>query len=66
MEDKCKKKSPKNCYWYEQCKCIKICEYYTPLVEDEEVFERRSQLKKREYRKEFYEYMKENDIYEEE
>lgn len=62
MDNKKNEKKPQSCFWYEQCKCLKVCEYYTPL-EDEEEIEEELNEKKYDYRNEFFDYAEENELY---
>lgn len=60
MEEKDYKVSHK-CLWYDQCECLEICEYYTPIdddLTDEELLEN-----KYNYRKEFFEFAEEMELY---
>lgn len=56
MEEKERReRNPKSCYWYEQCQCEKVCQYYTPL-EDEEMDYDEDEVRA-EYRRAFFEYI---------
>ena len=57
-------KTPQKCLWYEQCQCDKICEDYTPLEESDDVSDVFLAKRKYRYRKEFFEYAEELEIFE--
>lgn len=62
MDEKNTEKKPQNCLWYDKCKCVKICEHYTPL-EEEDISDEELEERKIEYRSAFFEYAEENELY---
>lgn len=62
MDNKKKEKKPQGCLWYDQCKCLKVCAYYTPLEDEEETIEALNESKY-DYRNEFFAFAEENELY---
>lgn len=62
MHENRPKRTPQNCLWYEHCRCVEICDDYSPMtkedISDDELMERKYQ-----FRREFFEYAEEHELY---
>ena len=64
--ERIKKPCPQDCLWFEQCGNMNRCADYTPLVEENDLTDAELEYRKIEFRKEYFEYSKENELYDEE
>ena len=60
-----RKPCPRDCLWYEQCGNMNKCADYTPLKENDDLADKELEYRKTTFRKEYFEYAKENELYDE-
>lgn len=60
-----KKPCPQDCLWYEQCGNRNQCADYAPLKETDDLTDEELEYRKIAFRKEYFEYAKENELYDE-